>query len=198
MLRHLLILFSFLTGIHISQAQKVLVNVFMESKTTRPLSDTIYFDPDKPLSWSDFKGVPDNHHSGGAVTASGYAFDADIKIENKVIYLNIGVYTFFSKKGSWKKPSINSAYHLLHEQHHFDISRVSAEKFIWSVAKAKFTKDNYEQLISSLFDQSYDECNKLQEKYDTETQHSINRDEQFKWNERIAGMVEKVRRGGKF
>ncbi len=191
MVKNILILFSMLFGFNVCSAQKVLVNVFMEDKITKPISDTIYYHPGRPLTWNDFQGVPDNHHFGEAVTASGYAFDADIKIEGRVIYLNIGVYTFFSKKSSWKKPGIGSAYHLLHEQHHFDITQVSAENFINAVAKAKFTRDNYQKLMSSLFDQSYEECDRLQEQYDNETNHSINRDEQFKWNYRIEDMVKK-------
>ena len=187
-----LALFSLLLVSAFCFAQKVLVNVFMEDKITRPASDTIFYDPAKPLTWSDFKGKPDNHHFGGAVTASGYAFDADIKMEGRVVYLNIGVFTFFSKKNSWKKPGISSDYHLLHEQHHFDITRISAENFINAVAKAKFTKDNYQQLMTSLFDQSYEECNRLQEQYDYETEHSVNREKQLIWNDKIADMVRQL------
>ena len=192
MLKHTLAALSLLLVLNFCSAQKVLVNVFIQNKISRLSSDTIYYDPVKPLHWEDFKGSPDKQHFGGAVTASGYAFDADIKIEGKVIYLNIGVYTFFSKKASWKKPAISSDYHLLHEQHHFDISRISAENFITAVAKAKFTKDNYNQLMSTLFDQSYQECNRMQQQYDHETNHSINRDEQLKWNDRIAELVRKL------
>lgn len=177
---------------NISTAQKVLVNVFMDSKIVKPKSDTIYFDPAKLLSWKDFQGTPDNHNSGGAITASGYAFDADIKMDGHVIYLNIGVYVYFDKKRSWKKANINSDYHLLHEQHHFDISRLAAENFIKAVAKAKFTKDNYNQLINTLFDQSYKECLLLQEQYDRETQHSINKEEQLRWNDFIADKIRKL------
>ena len=164
----------------------------MEQKITKPSSDTIYYDTTRQLTWKDFRGTPDEHHFAGAVTSSGYAFDADVKIEGKIIYMNIGVYTFFSKRTSWKKPIIFSDYHLEHEQHHFDITRISAEKFIDAVANAKFTMDNYQGLINTLFDQSYDECNRLQEQYDKETKHSLNREAQLKWNDQIAAMVSKI------
>ncbi|MEO5782559.1 MAG: hypothetical protein ABIQ07_04765, partial [Ginsengibacter sp.] len=123
-------LFSLLSFVFIcctSYSQKVLVTVFMEDKVAAESNDTIYHDIKKRLTWKDFKGVPDTKHFGGAVTASGYAFDADIKIEGKIIYLNVGVYVFFTKSLSWKKPSINADYHLLHEQTHFDITRLGAE-----------------------------------------------------------------------
>jgi hypothetical protein len=176
-----------------SSAQKVLVNVFMEEKVTRTASDTIFHDMARRLSWNDFKGKPDNNHFGGAVTASGYAFDADIKLEGKIIYLNIGVYVFFNKSQSWKKPNINSDYHLLHEQVHFDITRLGAESFIKQLVNSKFTKDNYNQLLDSIFDKSYNENIAMQQQYDRETQHSINRNIQLKWNDRISEELSKLK-----
>ncbi len=164
----------------------------MQDKVAKPSSDTIYYNVNKRLTWKDFKGVPDLKHYGGAVTSSGYAFDADIKIEGKIIYLNIGVYVFFTKSQSWEKPNINSDYHLLHEQRHFDITRLGAENFIKQLVKSKFTKDNYNQVLDSVFDKSYSENITLQNKYDNETQHSINRGQQLIWNDKIAQEIKKI------
>jgi hypothetical protein len=188
-------LFPFLSFIFICcscWSQKVLVTVFMQDKVAKPSSDTIYYNVNKRLTWKDFKGVPDLKHYGGAVTSSGYAFDADIKIEGKIIYLNIGVYVFFTKSQSWEKPNINSDYHLLHEQRHFDITRLGAENFIKQLVKSKFTKDNYNQVLDSVFDKSYSENIALQNKYDNETQHSINREQQLIWNDKIAQEIKKI------
>ncbi len=164
----------------------------MQNKVAKPSNDTIYYDPNKLLTWKDFKGTPDDKHYGGAVTASGYAFDADIKVEGKVIYLNIGVYVFFLKSESWKKLNINSDYHLLHEQHHFDITRLGAENFIKQLAGSKFTKDNYEKILNSVFEKSYNENTALQNKYDSESNHSINRTQQLLWNDKIAAEIKKL------
>lgn len=164
----------------------------MENRVAKPTSDTIYHDVNKKLTWKDFKGEPDTKHFGGAVTASGYAFDADIKMEGKIIYLNIGVYVFFNKSQSWRKPGITSDYHLLHEQVHFDITRLGAENFIEELVKSKFTKENYNQVLDSVFDRSYRENIALQEQYDRETQHSINRGVQLQWNDKIAAEIKKL------
>ncbi|MDQ6724129.1 MAG: hypothetical protein M3Z01_07690 [Thermoproteota archaeon] len=164
----------------------------MEDRVAKPDSDTIYYNANKRLAWKDFKGVPDLKHYGGAVTASGYASDADIKMEGKIIYLNIGVYVFFFKNESWKKPSINSDYHLLHEQVHFDITRLGAENFINQLVKSNFTKDNYNQVLDNVFDKSYRENISMQDQYDKETQHSINKNIQLKWNEKIAYDIKKL------
>ena len=192
MLNRSVVVFSLLLLSFCGSAQKVLVNVFMEDKVAPRSSDTIYHDISRRLTWNDFKGVPDTKHFGGAVTASGYAFDADIKMEGKIIYLNIGVYCFFNKSQSWKKPSINSDYHLLHEQVHFDITRLGAEKFIRELVNSRFTKDNFNQLLDSVFDRTYAENVALQDQYDRETQHSINRQVQLKWNDRISEELKKL------
>lgn len=169
-----------------------MVTVFMQDKVTRPSSDTIYHDVKRKLTWGDFKGVPDLKHFGGAVTSSGYAFDADIKIENKIIYLNVGVYVFFTKSQSWKKASINSNYHLLHEQMHFDITRLGAENFIKQLTEATFTKDNYSQMLDQVFDKSYNENIALQHQYDKETRHSILTQQQHHWNVKVAAEMKKL------
>ena len=102
--------------------------------------DTIYYDFNRTLKWTDFKGKPDENYFAGAVTASGFAFDSQVDFDGTNIFLNIGVYTFFTKNDSWKKPGINSDYHLLHEQHHFDITRMGSENFINEIKEGSFHK----------------------------------------------------------
>lgn len=173
-------------------AQKIRVNVHMHNKTNRENSDTIYYNVNRNLTWSDFKGRPDINHFGGAVTASGFAFDAQMDMVENQINLTIWVYTFFNKKFSWKKPNINSDYHLLHEQRHFDITRVSAEKFCNELVKANFTINNYKKLLPSIFDAVFNEHTVMQRDYDRETQHSINIKEQLRWNNKIAEEIKKL------
>ena len=192
MIKFFIVLFSLIFIGGISFSQKVLVNVFMENYKSRPNSDTIYYDTSRLLTWNDFKGVPDKNIPGGAITASGFAFVTDIKIENKIIYINIGVYTFFIKSESWKKPFIITGYHLLHEQRHYDITRLGTESFIKQLVNSKFTKDNYNQIISSVFEKAFNENSLLQQQYDKETEHSINRAEQLKWNDKIAAEIKKI------
>ncbi|MEO8569479.1 MAG: hypothetical protein ABI419_10090 [Ginsengibacter sp.] len=174
-------------------SQKVIVHASIVNKKTNAASDTIYYTFNRQLTWSDFKGKPDENHFGGAVTASGFAFDSKMNFDGKNIYLDIEVYTFFSKKDSWKKPQINSAYHLLHEQHHFDITRMSAEKLANDLAKANFTKDNYNSLLNALFEKAYKENSELQRRYDKETSHSIDTTKQQEWNDKIAVEIKKLK-----
>ncbi len=173
--------------------QKVIVHASIENKKVNAKSDTIYYDFNRQLTWNDFKGKPDENHFGGAVTASGFAFDSKMNFDGKNIYLDIEVYTFFIKNDSWKKPQVNSDYHLLHEQHHFDITRMGAEKLVDKIMHAKFTKNNYNSLLTSLFEEVYKENSDVQHQYDKETIHSIDTAKQQEWNNKIAVEIKKLK-----
>lgn len=188
--------FLFLVGFAITIkciSQKVIVHAFMENRKVSIESDTIYYDFNRNLKWSDFQGKADENYFAGAVTASGFAFDSQMNFDGTNIYLSIGVYTFFTKNDSWKKPQIKSAYHLLHEQHHFDITRIGSEKFISELLKAHFTKENYTRLLTSIFDKVYKENSDIQHLYDKETNHSINVEKQLEWNDKIAAEIQKIK-----
>lgn len=186
-------LFSFIVLSSQCFSQKVIVHASIENKKTNTKSDTIYYDFNRQLTWSDFKGKPDENHFGGAVTASGFAFDSKMNFDGRNIYLDIEVYTFFIKNDSWRKPQINSDYHLLHEQHHFDITRLGAEKLIDELTKANFTKGNYNSLLTSIFEKAYRENSEVQHQYDKETIHSIDTAKQQEWNDKIAGKIKKLK-----
>ena len=175
-----------------SFSQKVVVHAYMDNKKSSSKSDTIYYNFNQQLTWEDFQGKPDMNHFGGAVTASGFAFDSEMNFDGKTLFIDINVYTYFSKNNSWKKRDINSAYHLVHEQHHFDITRLGAEQLIEELSKAKFTVDNYKSLTNSIFEKSYRENNQLQLQYDRETAHSLNVEKQNEWNSRIAAAIKEL------
>ncbi|MFS8082492.1 MAG: hypothetical protein ACMG51_03495 [Ginsengibacter sp.] len=170
-------------------AQKTIVSAVMENHLNKASSDTIYYDFDQKLNWKDFQGTPGTQPSIGAITASGFAFHSSMDYVNNVLKIRIGVYTFFTKHDSWKKKDINSDYHLEHEQHHFDITRLGAQKFLDGIQKANFTMKNYQQLMNSIFSKIYDENIQLQQQYDRETKNSMDVDKQTEWNKKITDKI---------
>ena len=166
----------------------------MDDKLSDPKSDMIYYDFNSPLTWADFQGKPDPNHFGGAVTASGFSFNSQINYNDNKGELVIHVYTFFSKERSWEKPHVSSDYHLAHEQHHFDITRLGAEKFVSELKKAHFTVDNYKTLINSIFNKVYKENNELQVQYDAETKNSIDTAKQLEWNRKITEEIKEIKK----
>lgn len=191
-MKYLSLLFFFITFTTYLKAQKVIVKAYMDNKMAGKNSDTIYYDFNRVLDWSDFQGQPNMNHFGGAVTASGFAFDSEMKYDGNTLLINISVDTYFSKKSSWKKSNISSAYHLKHEQHHFDITRIGAVKLVEELGKAKFTEANYKTLLNAIFENAYKENNLLQQQYDGETVHSLDTMKQAEWNDRINTAMKKL------
>ena len=172
-----------------SFSQKVVVNVRMDHKVASPESDTIYYNVNRKLTWDDFKGKPDMNHKGAAVTSSGFAYSWNGQNNGEILFIDISVYTFFTKSNSWKKSMVNSGYHLRHEQGHFDITMLGAEKFVDELKKASFSMQNYQQLINQIFDRVYDENISFQNDYDRETRHSLDKAKQEEWNKRVSAAV---------
>ena len=193
--RVILVVVGFFLSAMTACCQRVTVHVFTEDKPVPPGNDTIYYNFNRGLTWADFKGKPDPDHFAGAVTASGFAFDSQMNYDGTTVRLDIGVYTFFTKSDSWKKKDIHSAYHLLHEQHHFDISRLGAANFMEAVQKAHFTRSNYNKLLVAIFDRTYKDNADLQHLYDRETNHSIDMPMQRVWNKRIARAMQQLQSG---
>ena len=183
------ILFSFLFSSAVF-SQKITVNVFIENKINKAESDTVYYDFNRKLTWQDFQGKVPIGAKWGAMTASGFSFNSEMEDDgDNNIVISVGVYTFFTKHDSWKKPNVSSAYHLEHEQHHFDIARLGAEKLVNEIKKAHFTKNNYRKLLNSIFDKVYDENILWQHDYDKETKNSMDVEKQKEWNEKISQQI---------
>ena len=191
MLRFKIVIFSLIFFLSSSQifAQKIDVNVFIENKINHPKSDTVYYDFNRKLTWQDFQGKVPSSVPWGAMTASGFSFNSSMEENENNIQISVGVYTFFTKHDSWKKPEVNSAYHLEHEQHHFDITRLGAQKLVEEIKKAHFTKNNFQKLLNSIFNKVYDENIAWQHQYDKETKNSMDIAKQKEWNEKISAQI---------
>ncbi|WP_370225804.1 DUF922 domain-containing protein [Mesoflavibacter sp.] len=138
------------------------------------------------LTWSDFKGAPNNQTDAVAITASGITFSYSIKkTSNKVHSFKTLVKAYFYPEHSWCKKEMVDDNILRHEQLHFDITELHARLFRQQIAKLKPSLD-----IDNQLDQLHQSINKqlslMQNSYDEETNHSINTEAQIKWQESVA------------
>lgn len=173
-----------------AKAQEVVVNVIMDSSKSLPGSDTIYYDPNRKLTWEDFQGRPEMNHPGGAATASGFGYNFSGENDGKTLKINITVQTYFLKKTSWKKPGTQLPYHLQHEQVHYDITRLGAEKLVTEFKSGVYTADNYLQLIKNLYRKVDLETIARQQQYDQQTKNSRDVEMQADWNEKISKEIQ--------
>jgi hypothetical protein len=152
-------------------------------------SDTIYFNSTKNLVWSNFKGATLERGMVIAETSSGFGFNAGLKTKNGRGALVVNVFCYFDKTKSWVKPGKESDYALRHEQNHFNVSYIATNNFIKRLRAAKFTTQNYNQLLNEIYTQSMNDLQIMQNDYDGQTQNGIIKAKQVIWNKKIEDEV---------
>lgn len=138
----------------------------------------------RKLTWSDFKGIPPENSNGhSAVTESS------VKVKSKFWNdsMECNVFACFLVNKSWVLDS--SKLELLdHEQRHFDLAEIQARKLREYLTKWKKGGDFQVYLLSGK-DSINQFCNHLHDQYDIETNHSLNRNAQKKWDKKIDSLL---------
>ena len=165
------------------------VKVVFTPEPTDNVGDTVYYDSGK-ITWDDFRGKPTNSRYGAAIF-SNFAFGANFQIKDGFIIATIQTKTYMVRGMSWVMPAAHDIYGLAHEQLHFDITRLVVERFKKKVAamKADLVID-LNSMIQYEYLESYREMNRLQNQYDDESQHSLNRQKQAEWAEKVKVWLE--------
>lgn len=134
---------------------------------------------DQPLSWSDFKGKPDQNTPLHAYSMVGIKTDFVGSSGNQAELTVIG---YFDKTKSWVKDDHKTGVLLAHEQLHFDLCEIYRRKLRKTLAGHKgFTYQNFSAEANRIFQENFQALTKEQQRYDRETQHSKLRDKQEAW-----------------
>jgi hypothetical protein len=140
----------------------------------------ITWEDDEPLRWSDFKGKARNWGGISALTASAieYAYDCYDGT------LDLDVRAIFIPEESWVKTDAKTEYILAHEQLHFDITEIYARKLRRELSE-KVTSCRDIWKIERIAGKLISEWKEVQQQYDKDTHHSINRELQERWEEKV-------------
>lgn len=144
----------------------------------------IYWE-DRKVSWEDFKGRAPSSTPYVAMTWSAIRFG----YSGEGYKLNISVHTVFDPKQSWKKKNVDD-YILKHEQGHFDITEIHSRMLRKKIKEYRFNK--YEKIpddLQKMFNDQFKECDKMQDDYDDETDHSKKKKEQLLWDNQIDSLL---------
>ena len=160
------------------------VEVSFSDIDPKSTGDTVYYSPDRPLVWDDFRGKIRGGRYAAAVFP-GIAYGGGSRVEEGVVHLELTAKAYIIKNSSWVKDHARDAYGLNHEQRHFDIVQLAVEFFKQKVLAKKLSVKNYDGEIRYLYLEAYKEMNRLQEAYDTETSHGTNEAAQSRWNKYI-------------
>lgn len=140
---------------------------------------------ERRLTWEDFKEEPPLSDRVAATTASGISYQFSTSETRNGYTVDFEISTHFYPNKSWYKPELCDEVILSHEQLHFDISELFARKLRKELTTASFTHENVKRKIKVLYNQNNAALSDFQNKYDTETNFSRNREQQLIWNEKI-------------
>jgi hypothetical protein len=160
------------------------VEVKFTDYTEKPEGDTVYYSPNRPLTWNDFKEKADlGAFDAEVFTSIGYGEHASV--QKGVIKLDIAIKVDMPKSDCLVKSKSENDYALNHEQRHFDIAKLVAEHFKQKILSQDLPADNYDGDIHVEYLETLRELHRMQTQYDNETHHGRNGAMQAQWDRNI-------------
>ncbi|MDV4116276.1 hypothetical protein [Elizabethkingia anophelis] len=151
--------------------------------------DVIVWDASRPLTWDDFQGVPQKRFT--AASTSYNIWKAYRRKEQSK--LNVEITAVFLKNKSWKKHGWMNVLVLEHEQKHFDIAELFARKLRKKMATTSYTSEpDFVSKFNSFYTDNDLEMDVFQDRYDEETDGSLNGDKQREWNRHISAELKSL------
>ncbi len=141
----------------------------------------------RQLVWKDFTGKPDDNSSFFALTYWTLNWKTnDIRPQGDVLVVgSFEAVLELDPKHSWVKPGKESDPLLEHEQGHFDIGILCMRELIAKEKLLVLKKSNFSEKLQGLFDEVMKKYHDMEERYDKETDHNKNAEQQQKWNDLI-------------
>ena len=158
-----------------------------------PVNDeVISWRDDLKLTWNEFKAPPKKNGSAVAVTASGITFEFSVKeTDARIVSYEAHVYAHFYPHKSWYVKEESNDHILAHEQLHFDITELYARKFRKQIAQLKVS-NNLKSELRALHEKINREVAIAQNTYDRESNNSLNKEFQAKWENHVKNELAKL------
>lgn len=141
----------------------------------------------RKLTWNDYKASPDIQSDAAASTTSYLAIEYNITSSS----FSYKIQSRFSKTLSWGLHKTD--YILSHEQGHFDISEIFARKLNKKMSEYTFNKKTFQYELNKIYQDILDEKEAMQNDYDRQTNHSINKEKQTEWKKKIEKMLDQYK-----
>lgn len=169
--------------------------------------ELVFWEKDRPLTWDDFKAIPDGESFEGALTNVNFSYNwsrllnTSLPCSYQINWAEASVHV--NKSQSWvREPYKNDTYVLEHEQRHFDIGEIHVREFNKKFANELLNKpfpcpdvpaesivnsiDNEANaLLKKIFNDISILLLKMNEDYETQTVHGTNYQKQQEWNNKI-------------
>ncbi|MGV3502629.1 MAG: DUF922 domain-containing protein [Adhaeribacter sp.] len=145
--------------------------------------DTLFYHPARPLRWEDFRAQPRPGPYAAAVFPS-FSYEGRSRVADGILHLDLTMKVFVVRDASWVRFG-RDALTLNHEQRHFDIVKLVAERFKQQAQSKNLTVADYNSQLQYQFLESWRQMTALQEQYDRETRHGLDAAAQQRWNQQI-------------
>jgi len=139
------------------------------------------------LTWKDFTGQPGKSgYDANTYWKINYSFSGISFKGDTALLQGLSVKLELDKDQSWVKTGKESLDLLKHEQGHFDMGIICQNEIIEQFKKAVLLKMDYQQKLKNIFSDILTKYIMMGLKYDKETDHFKNRDNQKKWDDFFA------------
>ncbi|MBS1684558.1 MAG: hypothetical protein JSS76_07390 [Bacteroidetes bacterium] len=151
------------------------------------------WDPANKLTWADYRDTAlTGSKIRAAMTNSGIVFSVRQQDEDVIVTC----YAQMDRDKSFVDTAKKLPRILQHEQYHFNITEYWSRKLKKDIATGHFTVKNFKQKAIDLQQDANTKCKEMQVEYDTETKHSILKDEQKKWEQKVDELLKKTEQYG--
>jgi len=142
---------------------------------------TLTWREDLKLTWEDFQGEQNLESGAVAVTASGITFSYAVRKSNsRIVDFQALIKAHFYPEKSWVIKELADDYILAHEQLHFDITELHVRKLRKLISEVKVSQ-NLDRIFNAIHQDMNNELAEMQNRYDSETNNSIEKIAQAKW-----------------
>jgi hypothetical protein len=135
------------------------------------------------LTWKDYKARPESGSGAAASTATYLSISYNITSNG----FGYKILSQFSKTKSWGL--YKTDYILSHEQGHFDIAEIFARKLNKEMSLYQFNKHTYQKDLQKIYNSILEEKEEMQNEYDRQTRHSVDKDQQASWLQYIKNQL---------
>lgn len=160
----------------------VFVNENEGGKNTK--GDTIIWNENYKLKWTDFKGSS-GLSSFMAQSNCIFSYRALPKMKNGAMELHIRLNASFDRNHSWVIAGHQKDTLLAHEQLHFDICELNIRHLRKRILDLTLNPMEFDVQINSLFSEVWNLYQNQQQSYDNETGHGIISEKQLFWQAKI-------------
>jgi hypothetical protein len=142
----------------------------------------------RPLTWDDFKGRPNAASEFYANTGWKISYTMPpMKVTRDPVPLTGFVVTLeLDKEKSWVKKGKETPALLKHEQTHFDIGRLCLMELVTALGKTSVVPSELSKTIAPIFNSINGKYHQMGVQYDLETNHSVNKEAQERWEVFVA------------